>query len=702
MSWVEKLAAVLVRSPSRRDRSKRQRRAHTFERLEIRQLFAIAPLAPLGAKSTLLVPTGETPVHFFLDASSTPSHDELGYFFVDGPDGRITRHVDNDPTAPPLLHANGSPQYVRPGEVDYARIALATNNSQVVFASGEVPNQSHADKILDVLGDRTVAFYVIRNATTNQWRTTTGNARPSAWFSVGNANSDGYEHFQATSYGDGFYRRGLLQYRIEDSNIAAAKHGRPGHDVDLDDLVFSVNIVPYATSDDYSVFNSGANMNGGPQRLRLSAPGDQANQGLGLLWNDYLPSRPTQKPTVTDISLDYGESWISVVNPTTSRTSVTVNDTLLHGTLTVYGTGGIDFLPDAGDSWWASTPISDEPDPDPIEFMYRISDGIDSAEAYITITHGFYQRGAGVDTAHNGEKMLLLAGGGSSSPFDEGRQRFFQEGSNGQDILLIAQGTEQREFVNDVFNFYAGGLARSVTSLNITTREQANDPRLARYVDGADAIWFGGGAQSIYQSTWQGTLLFAALQRASLANVAIGGTSAGMAILGAAAYVDKPWDSVKSWFATEKPLDGRVNVVRQGSQLPFNGLSNSSNAPLANFVTDTHFSSRDRMGRLIAFAAKSNTRGLGVDESTAILIERAGNDWKWSVYGEGSAYIVTPSTSAAPRYTDHLRLSTSTQLVYKLNVGAHQLSSVLSGPASYRIFVSRGTVYTTENGGSLY
>ncbi len=134
----------------------------------------------------------------------------------------------------------------------------------------------------------------------------------------------------------------------------------------------------------------------------------------------------------------------------------------------------------------------------------------------------------------------------------------------------------------------------------------------------------GWRAQSIYQATWQGTLLFAALQRASEANVAIGGTSAGMAILGAAAYVDRPWDSVKSRFATEKPLDPRVNVVRQGTQLPFTGLSNSSGSPLANFVTDTHFSSRDRMGRLIAFSAKSQTRGLGVDESTAVLIERSG------------------------------------------------------------------------------
>ena len=60
--------------------------------------------------------------------------------------------------------------------------------------------------------------------------------------------------------------------------------------------------------------------------------------------------------------------------------------------------------------------------------------------------------------------------------------------------------------------------------------------------------------------------------------------------------------------------------MKKGSQLPFAALSSGSNAPLNNFITDTHFSSRDRMGRLVAFSAKSNLRGLGVDEETAVLI----------------------------------------------------------------------------------
>lgn len=152
-------------------------------------------------------------------------------------------------------------------------------------------------------------------------------------------------------------------------------------------------------------------------------------------------------------------------------------------------------------------------------------------------------------------------------------------------------------------------------------------------MNGADAIWFGGGAQSFYQSVWEGTSLFGALARAAASNVAIGGTSAGMAILGRAAYVDLPWDSVKSRFATQNPLDPRVNIAYQGSQLPFGALS------------------------------------------------------------AGSAYLVTPSSnSVKPRLQDNCRLTFGPMNVYRLGPGSSRnLSDVLIGSPSYRIRVAHGT-----------
>jgi hypothetical protein len=92
--------------------AKRARRGNTLRRcrvetLESRQMFSIAPIAPLGDLSTMLVPSGTSPVHFFWDYRDSSSNDELGYFFVDGPDGRITKRASGDPEGAPVLTPNG-------------------------------------------------------------------------------------------------------------------------------------------------------------------------------------------------------------------------------------------------------------------------------------------------------------------------------------------------------------------------------------------------------------------------------------------------------------------------------------------------------------------------------------------------------------------------------------------------------------------
>jgi len=227
------------------------------------------------------------------------------------------------------------------------------------------------------------------------------------------------------------------------------------------------------------------------------------------------------------------------------------------------------------------------------------------------------------------------------------------------------------------------------------------DPRIASIISGADAIWFGGGAQSLYQTIFVGTPLFSALTKASSSTVAIGGTGAGMAILGQTAFINLPWDSVESRFATQQPQSPRVQLMTQGTQLPFTGLVSVPNAPLGGIVTDTHFSSQDRMGRLVAFVARSGSRGLGVDESTALLISSVGNEWKWTVFGEGNVYLVSAANSKdVPKYQDGGRLTYGPLNVTRIRARTTQADALAS--ASYRIFVSQGTIYTTENGGGLY
>lgn len=358
-------------------------------------------------------------------------------------------------------------------------------------------------------------------------------------------------------------------------------------------------------------------------------------------------------------------------------------------------------------------PQPGDSEPESIELQYQVTDGLDTNWNYVSISHGLYRRGASPDSRHLGQKMYLLDGGSDWESMADVKQRFFTTGSAGGDIVLFGQGLEQQDRVNSAFDDYAQGTARSVTGLNITLREQCNDPRLSRIVDGADVLWLGGGAQSFYTSRWAGTLMAASLVRAAASPVAIGGTSAGLAVLGQFACVDLPWDSVRGSFAPQRPFDTRVNVLPQGSPgLPFASLSTGLNSPLSGFLFDTHFSSRDRMGRLITFAARSRTIGIGVDEETSLLVEPAGrNDWRWSVYGEDSVYLVGQMPSRGLRalnawFLQDSRLTTGELSVIRLDAGRTAggllRSNVFTLAADDRIKVITGTVFTLNNGGSLY
>jgi hypothetical protein len=169
-----------------------------------------------------------------------------------------------------------------------------------------------------------------------------------------------------------------------------------------------------------------------------------------------------------------------------------LSDPSLHGSVTISANGGIEYVPDANDSYWYPQP--GDPEPEAIYFQYQVTDGLDTNWNYVSISHGLYRRGASPDSRHLGQKMYLLDGGSDWESMADVKQRFFTTGSAGGDIVLFGQGLEQQDRVNSAFDDYAQGTARSVTGLNITLREQCNDPRLSRIVDGADALWLGGGA----------------------------------------------------------------------------------------------------------------------------------------------------------------------------------------------------------------
>lgn len=220
---------------------------------------------------------------------------------------------------------------------------------------------------------------------------------------------------------------------------------------------------------------------------------------------------------------------------------------------------------------------------------------------------------------------LLLMGGGDRN-FDA-MHWFMKKAGNGHIVVLRAsQGGEiGEEFFNEV-----GGI-KSVETFVFKDREAATDPKILAALKRADGIFLAGGDQSRYVRYWRGTPVGAALDAHVKAGKPLGGTSAGLAMLGEYLYGAMDGGSQTSPRALADPL-GDGNTI----ETDFLHI-----AQLKGIVTDTHFSERARLGRLVAFLAKAEQMagkpllGLGVDEDAAVAVE-----------GDGSARIYATAPGA--------------------------------------------------------
>lgn len=221
---------------------------------------------------------------------------------------------------------------------------------------------------------------------------------------------------------------------------------------------------------------------------------------------------------------------------------------------------------------------------------------------------------------------------------------------------------------------WVGGAAlglSSVETLIVPDINAANDPRVSAIVSRADAVFIGGGDQSNYVKYWKATRLDAALQQLLKNNVPLGGTSAGLSVLGQFDF-SALYDSISSDEAMKNPYD--KNITFDPDPL---SLSGGFIAPpeLAYMMFDSHFDGRARMGRLITFLSRliasdgrvgcpggilsantsstTSARGIGIDEETALLVQGNGafqpvtamRATNISTSTESAVYFVRPSVA---------------------------------------------------------
>ncbi len=217
----------------------------------------------------------------------------------------------------------------------------------------------------------------------------------------------------------------------------------------------------------------------------------------------------------------------------------------------------------------------------------------------------------------------LLMGGGKD--VEEAFTWLINKSAGGDFLILRAAGTPAyNPFVLKL------GKVNSVATLILKTREQSSDPTVLDAVNKAEAIFFAGGDQWNYVRLWKDTPLSVALNRRIRAGVPVGGTSAGLAILGEH-YFSAEHDTITSEQALPNPFHEKNTLGTGFLHIPI----------LKHIITDSHFTPRKRLGRLTTWLARlPKTRGIGIDERTALLVEPSGEA---RVVGSQQVWFLRPT-----------------------------------------------------------
>ena len=306
----------------------------------------------------------------------------------------------------------------------------------------------------------------------------------------------------------------------------------------------------------------------------------------------------------------------------------------------------------------------------------------------------YFRTGNTADVQTKTQAGFVLLGGGTD--VDRAFQWMCERSGGGDFLILRATG-------DDDYNPYLQGLCHinSVATLVLPNRAAAEDPFAAEAIRHAEAVFLSGGDQANYINFWVGTPVQKALNEALARHVPIGGTSAGLAVLGEFVYSaqgDAPdGAALTSPEVLSNPFDPRVTIVRQFVDIPL----------LKDVITDTHFSVRNRLGRTLVFMARilqdgkaRRVRDIAVDQGAGVLLDADGIG---TVVGEGFAYFME-ATQNPEVCKANTPLTFRGIAVRSLHANerfdVRQWSS--NEGVTYTLSVESGTIHSTLPGGAVY
>lgn len=250
--------------------------------------------------------------------------------------------------------------------------------------------------------------------------------------------------------------------------------------------------------------------------------------------------------------------------------------------------------------------------------------------------------------------------------------------ANGGDFLVM------RTSGDDAYNDYVYDLSvlinnklNSVTTILFKKESASKEDEVLNIIKNSEAIFFAGGDQNEYLNYWSNSDVQYIIQE-KLSNITIGGTSAGLAVLGNWVYSAEA-GSVYSDEALEDPYNKYITIAPAFLKIPY----------METIITDTHFVTRDRMGRMLTFVARilqdnintkdgNPVRGVGVDEHTALLLDNTNGNI--TAVGVGTAYVCTS-------YEDPEICKSDTPLTFK-GIDCTRLSGIDGDTYSFATFSS--------------
>jgi cyanophycinase len=184
-------------------------------------------------------------------------------------------------------------------------------------------------------------------------------------------------------------------------------------------------------------------------------------------------------------------------------------------------------------------------------------------------------------------------------------------------LIITAATSNGRGPADEYLRIFREFGAGDVDVLDIDVRTDAYEEHARALAEKAGSFFFVGGDQLRITSEVGDSPVYRRMRRAYIEGGFVAGTSAGAAAMPETMIIGGPGDE-----------SNRISALSMASGL---GL-------LHDVIIDSHFAERGRLGRLLG-AVVQNPRnlGVGIDERTAILVER---DERFRVIGSGAVYIV--------------------------------------------------------------